>query len=113
VLIDGLVYLTWLVLRCVVGWFVLVSCYFVRPRDVLLVFGIRGVKLVPRKHSRLANSPLRTPAFLAAEVARLIFIRGTAPSSEPPYVGCYFFIGLLDEPKLSHITVEPVLQRGR
>jgi len=44
--------------------------------------------------NRLAAS-LKTRSLVAAEVTRLTLVQGIVGQSEPPYVGCYFFIGLL------------------
>jgi hypothetical protein len=38
---------------------------------------------------------LKTPSLVAAQVTRLTLAEGNVGKSEPPYVGCYLFSGLL------------------
>ncbi len=51
----------------------------------------------------LLSSPFKNASLVAAEVTRLTLAEGNVGQSEPPYVGCYFFNGLL-APVLSFRT---------
>src|SRR5438876_7364520 len=55
---------------------------------------------MPGKHvSKLMRNHIaarsQTPSLVAAEVTRLTLAERNVGQSEPPYVGCYFFNGLL------------------
>jgi len=62
-----------------------------------------GTAVSHEKAQKAQNPPLtvpsETPSLVAAEVTRLTFAVEDMGHSEPPYVGCYFFNGLLTPPR--------------